>query len=96
MRKLIALPLLALPIFAGCADYDSGNSYDGSGFDSGISDRDLSEYASLQESWDEEDIDTQVNVCLAIEDDPSIATSTAIENGVDPDVAEAFFEEVCP
>jgi hypothetical protein len=33
---------------------------------------------------------------MAIDIDPSIARTTAIENGVDPDVAEAFFEEVCP
>jgi hypothetical protein len=95
MRKLLALSVLVLPIFAGCggSEYDS---YDSSGFDSGITDSDLSEYASLQESWDEEDIETQVNVCMAIDIDPSLARSTAIENDVDPDVAEAFFEEVCP
>ena len=85
-------------MLAGCgADYDSGNydnSYDS--YDSGITDSDLSEYAALQESWDEEDIETQANVCMAIDIDPSIARSTAIENDVDPDVAEAFFEEVCP
>ena len=91
MRKLLLLPVLLLA--AGCADYDSGNS---SSYDSGITDSDLSEYASLQESWDEEDIETQANVCMAIDIDPSIARTTAIENNVDPDVAEAFFEEVCP
>jgi hypothetical protein len=93
MRKLLLLPVLLLA--AGCADYDS-NSYDGGGFDSGITDSDLSEYASLQDSWDEEDIETQANVCMAIDIDPSLARSTAVENNVDPDVAEAFFEEVCP
>lgn len=91
MRKLLLLPVLLLA--AGCADYDSGNN---SSYDSGITDSDLSEYASLQDSWDEEDIETQANVCMAIDIDPSIARTTAIENNVDPDVAEAFFDEVCP
>jgi hypothetical protein len=93
MRKLLALSVLLVAVGCGSSDYES---YDGSSFDSGITGSDLSEYASLQESWDEEDIDTQVNVCLAIDIDPSIARTTAIENNVDPDVAEAFFEEVCP
>lgn len=88
MRKLLVLSALVLPVFAGCgADYESN---------SGLDESDLSEYAGLQQVWDDEDIDTQVNVCLAIEDDPSIARSTAVENNIDPDVAEAFFEEVCP
>jgi hypothetical protein len=77
---------------AGCGS----DSYDGNSFDSGITGSDLSEYAGLQESWDEEDIESQANVCMAIDIDPSLARSTAIENNVDPDVAEAFFEEVCP
>jgi len=95
MRKLIALSALVLPVFAGCggSDYES---YDGSSFDSGITDSDLSEYASLQSAWDDEDIETQASVCVAIEDYPEVVISTAIENDVDPDVAEAFFEEVCP
>lgn len=93
MRKLLALSVLLVVVGCGSSDYES---YDGSSFDSGITDSDLSEYASLQESWDEEDIDTQANVCMAIDIDPSIARTTAIENNVDPDVAEAFFEEVCP
>jgi hypothetical protein len=93
MRKLLLI--VALLAAAGCgSEYDNG--YDGSGFDSGITDSDLSEYAGLQDSWDEEDIESQANICMAIDIDPSIARTTAIENGVDPDVAEAFFEEVCP
>ena len=89
MRKLLLI--VALFAAAGCgADYES-NSYD-----SGLNESDLSEYAGLQESWDEEDIESQANVCMAIGIDPSLARSTAIENNVDPDVAEAFFEEVCP
>lgn len=88
MRKLLLLPVLL--VAAGCADYDSSN------YNNDSVDPDISEYTSLQSAWDEEDIDTQVNVCLAIEDDPSIARSTAVENNVDPDIAEAFFDEVCP
>ena len=94
MRTKLFL-LGTIVMLAGCgADYDSGN-YDNS-YDGGITDSDLSEYAALQESWDEEDIETQANVCMAIDIDPAIARSTAIENDVDPDVAEAFFDEVCP
>jgi hypothetical protein len=90
MRTKLFL-LATIVMLAGCgADYDSNN------YDSGITDSDLSEYAGLQESWDEEDIESQANVCMAIDIDPSLARSTAIENNVDPDVAEAFFEEVCP
>jgi len=93
MRKLLALSVLLVAVSCGSSEYDS---YDGNSFDSGITDSDLSEYAGLQESWDEEDIESQANVCMAIDIDPSLARSTAIENNVDPDVAEAFFEEVCP
>jgi hypothetical protein len=95
MMKAMSVALFAMFVLVGCgADYDSGN-YD-SGYDGGITDSDVSEYVGLQESWDDEDIETQANVCMAIDIDPSIARSTAIENNVDPDVAEAFFEEVCP
>ncbi len=92
MRTKLFL-LATIVMLAGCgADYDSGN-YDG-GSDS--VDPDIGEYSSLQSAWDDEDIETQVNVCLAIEDYPEVVISTAIENNVDPDIAEAFFEEVCP
>jgi len=97
MMKVIGIALVAMFVLVGCgADYDSGN-YD-SGYDGGGDsvDPDIGEYAGLQSAWDDEDIETQVNVCLAIDIDPSIARSTAVENNVDPDVAEAFFEEVCP
>ena len=93
--KVLSVALVSMFVLVGCgADYDSGN-YD-SGYDGGITDSDVSEYVGLQESWDDEDIETQASVCVAIEDYPEVVISTAIENDVDPDVAEAFFEEVCP
>ena len=93
--KVLSVALVSMFVLVGCgADYDSGN-YD-SGYDGGITDSDVSEYVGLQESWDDEDIETQASVCVAIEDYPEVVISTAIENNVDPDVAEAFFDEVCP
>lgn len=97
MMKVLSVALVSMFVLVGCgADYDSGN-YD-SGYDGGSDsvDPDIGEYSSLQSAWDDEDIETQASVCVAIEYYPDVVISTAIENNVDPDIAEAFFEEVCP
>jgi len=89
--KTVIGALAVVFVIAGC-----GADYDSNGYDGGVTDSDVSEYVGLQSAWDKESVEDQATVCLAIDIDPSIARSTAVENNIDPDVAEAFFEEVCP
>lgn len=87
-KKLLIIAMLVL---AGCgttiSDTDSGHNY-------GV--EDTAEYIGLQSAWDDSSLEDQVSVCLAIEEDPSIVASTAEDSNVDPDIGQAFFDDVCP
>ena len=86
MKSTISLMMLAAILCAGCSS--SSNS--------GPSSDDLSEYVGLQDAWDTYSAADQMGVCFGIEDDPDLVRSTAIDNGIDPDVSEQFFSDVCP
>lgn len=83
MFKLVILLPLVIISSVGCGTSDS--SYENT-----------SDYLSLQGVWDATPLDDKVNVCTNIQNDPSIVRSTATENGLDPDVSEQFFGDVCP
>ena len=85
MKSTISLMMLAAILCAGCG---------GSGND--VSSDELSDYVALQSAWDTYSAADQMSVCFGIEDDPSIVRSTAIDGGINPDVSEQFFSDVCP
>ena len=85
MNKKIILIASLLIFAAGCSS--SGAS---------TADKHTSDYIGLQLAWEAQTLEDQVVVCFNIEEDPSIVASSAIDNNIDPDISEAFFDEVCP
>ena len=85
MNKKIMLVASLLVLAAGCGS--SGAS---------TADKHTSDYIGLQLAWEAQTLQDQVIVCLNIEEDPSIVASSAIDNNIDPDISEAFFDEACP
>ena len=91
--KLSVVILAAILCAAGCGGASGGSyddPYESSSYET------TSDYLSLQEAWDGTSLDDKVNVCTNIEADPSIVGSTASDSGIDPDVSEQFFSDVCP
>jgi hypothetical protein len=92
MKSTISFMMLAaiLCVSCGTSNDSYSSSYDSNSYEQ------TSDYLSLQDAWDAIPLDEKVNVCTNIQDDPSIVRSTATENGIDPDVSEQFFSDVCP
>jgi hypothetical protein len=85
MNNKIILIASLLVFAAGCGSSSASTA-----------DKHTSDYIGLQLAWEAQTLEDQVVVCFNIEEDPSIVASSAIDNNIDPDISEAFFDEVCP
>jgi len=92
MNSKIILIATLLVFAAGCG---GGSSYESTS-NMSTSDKHTPDYIGLQLAWDMQTLEDQITVCLNIQEDPSIVATSAIENNIDPDISEVFFNEVCP